>query len=98
MSDSRNRPPFILQLRTKGDGKRSNYNAGCAFPNKVGGLTLFLSPGVVLDHRTSEEFYINLNPPKEGAASTLGSATHTRGADADTFDGAYEEDGDDVPF
>ena len=104
MGDKKNRPPFRLQIKGKDGSKGRNYNAGCAFINKVGGLTLYLNPGVVLDYRTTEEFFVNLNPADEAhggppgdAAARLGSLACTRGADEDTFDGAPDED-DDIPF
>lgn len=102
MPDPSNRPPFRIQINGKGENKHRNLNAGVAFRNKVGGLTLFLAPGVVIDHQTSNEFFVNVNPVDEAHGGPprqdpLGDMSRSRGAEADTFDRQYEDD-DDIPF
>jgi len=61
------RPTHRVSISAKGDDRNRprNYDAGVAFPNKVGGLNLRLNPGVVLTHETTQEFYVNLNPIDE---------------------------------
>lgn len=56
------RPTFVITLSEKGEGKAYNGHAGVGWPNKLGGVTLSLNPGVVLDAKTCEQYFVNVNP------------------------------------
>jgi len=56
------KPDFELMLASKDDNPKRYSGVGKGWALGSGGVSIQLNPGVVLDWRMNDDFWINLNP------------------------------------